>query len=84
MNIQKLLEALSENEKKELLRHLNSEKVKIVDFIKNCRNERLKIALTKYIEIFGSVYIDEVIFYRFNQLPNVGKKTWYDFQELIL
>jgi hypothetical protein len=83
MNIQKLFEALSENEKRELLSLLNSERVTISDFIRSCKNERIKMALVQYVEYHGTEYIDEILKSRFIRLRNVGKKTWYDFQELI-
>jgi hypothetical protein len=83
MNIQKLLELLSENEKRELLSLLNSERVTISEFIRSCKNDRVKIALKLYLEQYDSIYVDEIIYSRFIRLRNVGKKTWYDFQQLI-
>jgi hypothetical protein len=83
MNIQKLLESLSENEKRELLSLLNSESLTIHEFIKSCKNDRVKFALKLYIEQYNCTYVDEVIYSRFIRLRNVGKKTWYDFQQLI-
>jgi len=88
MNIKLLFQALTPEEKKELYQCFSGNEYKahratIEDFINTIPNGRVKTSLQSYIDVYKRVYIDEVVEHRFLMMRNTGKKTWYDFQELL-
>jgi hypothetical protein len=88
MNIQLLFQALTPEEKKELYQCFSGNEIKahratISDFINISPNTMVNRALCEYKEVNKATYIDEVNIWLFLRCRNTGKKTWYDFQELL-
>jgi len=88
MNIQLLFQALTPEEKKELYQCFSGNEYKahratISEFMTTIPSGRVKTSLRTYMGYYGVVFLDEVVEHRLMMLPNCGKKTWHDFQELL-